>query len=189
MPGIYATVGDAPNEQLALILYDSVDVMQTNVRIGFFAGTPSDPLPRAARAEARAPTVLVVQGGMVVFPASFVVGNRVMLKVRLGWFEQDTETGLLSVQAEYQLWSEAVGQLNAVFSNDNVSNIKTQTLIKAASTDVGPSAWYWPFFWKGRRKAPSPKHCLALLVEGSGNSLSSTRLAPEYRAFVHDPNS
>lgn len=92
---------------LAHILYDSKNRMAHLIGASTTAPPNLTMLPGAARAEGRLPFCMRVQGRIEVEASTWAVGNTLGGGIRLGVFEQDAETGLLSLPADYSMFVTA----------------------------------------------------------------------------------
>lgn len=156
------TLATGPSGVAAAILYDSVDYKAWLTLNGLAQAAE---MPSAARAEGRTPTVLAMEAWVRFRSTNWIAGAYMMGAVRLGLFEQDTISSQLSLQAEYTIWDVADGNAPAIFANDRQTNMKTWYFAKGIGDGSASNNLPMHLYWKGRRRFPSSKHCLALYFE------------------------
>lgn len=154
------------------ILYDSVSYMQVATQDSFVL---TEDMPSAARAEGRRPMVLQVEGQVHFRLGAWTTGNTTMFGVRLGWYEQDIQTGFPSIEPEYSMFEPQIvggGRIQdlATYANDRLKNMREWTFVRTfGDTGTIPLSHLTinVKFPRGRR-APSANHCLMLYYECSG---------------------
>lgn len=154
------------------ILYDSVSFIQVGAQNSFAL---SEMYPSAMRAEGRRPKCLQVEGQVQFRIGAWTTGNTTMFGMRLGWYEQDVQTGLPSIEPEYsmfepQIVAGALIQDLATYANDRLKNIREWVFVRAYGDAGNPpivTATVNVKFPRGRT-APSANHCLMLYYECSG---------------------
>jgi len=154
------------------ILYDSVSFIQVATQQSFAL---TQNMPAAARAEGRRPTVLQVEGQVHFRIGAWTTGNTTMFGVRLGWYEQDVQTGFPSIEPEYSMFEPQIvtgGLIQdvATYANDRLKNIREWTFVRNYGDTGSIPLSHLTInvkFPRGRR-APSANHCLMLYYECSG---------------------
>jgi len=120
------SVSDGPGNAASFILYDSQDYIKYITESGVTnAGFP--PMPNAARAEGKLPTCYAVEGWLGIRKTAWTLQDLYRAGWRLGWFEQDLTSGLLSLQAEYTMWDMGGFYLDhapAMFANAHPGHFK-----------------------------------------------------------------
>jgi len=194
-PGGYGIAEDTDNVSnvsagaRAYILLDSQHVLRQSslfdeIGIGVAA---AGLLPASARPEYnRQPTVQCVDGWFTTRTSAWTSGDRWQIGVRLGWFEQDLDTGNLSLDVDYGMMDLALSEVfrgPAICANDYATHIRDWLFTHQA--DGGNNVRQLRIFWTGRRRAPSEKHCLALYVEGRDiGSYQGPYISPMVRALI-----
>jgi len=153
-------------------LYDSENFLQVPTQDW---AALQEMLPKAARAEGRRPKVLQVEGQCHFRIGAWSTGNTTMWGVRLGWYEQDTQTGLPSIEPEYSMFEPQIVtgglvQDVASYANDRLKNIREWTFVKAFGDSGSIPIAHLTInvkFPRGRT-APSANHGLMLYYECSG---------------------
>jgi len=167
------SMSNLPSGAQSMILLDSVNFLRQMVALDWdaLAGADAGVLAAAARPDyTRQPTAVAVQGTIMWRTGTWALGERQAWGVRLGWYEQDQDTGLLSLEPDYTIYYVGGGTVYrgpAIMANDIATHIKTWHVWQMnTSTDSAGAKSRLDLFWKGRRRAPSEKHCLALYIEG-----------------------
>lgn len=184
-------VAPATINSQALILLDSQAFMEVLMADSFSFAVG---MPAASRPELpKRPKVDLVEGDLMVRYLQWTTGAQYQWGWRLGWFEQDTITGLLSLQAEYSMFEPNLAGTDlpqdvANFANDNMGNCREQFTFKRFVTDGSDFA---TIRFKARigKRAPTTKHCLALYLELSTLSTTGTslQLFPALRSLIEGP--
>lgn len=165
------SIGSGAGAAEAFILLDSSNVLR---QYSLYDQVQSSTvqgglLPTAARPEyKRLPVVKCVEGWIGMRVSSWTLGSRVGAVFRLGWFEQDMDTGLLSLDIDWGIMdvSQTEAQRGpAISANDSTKFMKQWFVFRQATGD-NPPLMNLPIFWKGSRRAPSENHCLAMYIEG-----------------------
>lgn len=172
----------------SFILYDSVDYLRfdtesNNLNQGFQS------MPRAARAEGSLPTVFAVQGTLHARRTAWTLQSFIRFAFRLGWYEQDMTSGLLSLEADYTLWDRAgffLDHAPAIFANEKNSNLMERRWAAFSDSADAILAREIPVLWRGRRRAPSSKHCLALYLEAPEGGASFSFIESWCRSLIAD---
>lgn len=173
--GAYEINGPGANSSNAatIILLDSINILKAYSQFDTFGIATGDEglLTAAARPDMkRLPIAHCVQGYLLQRVSAWSTGSRLAWGIRLGWYEQDLESGQLALEADYCMFDNNTSlfeQGPAVYANDTATHIKDWVIWNESETG-SPSRSTFPIhlFWKGRRQAPSEKHCLALYMEG-----------------------
>lgn len=163
----------------ALVLYDSIDWLMQVDRV-------SNLLPRAARAEGRHPLIGGVELDIAYTPDTWAEGGVMQWGFRLGWFEQDPNTGVPAVLAEYTMWVPTPDvQEPAIDANDRMTNIREWRQYFAFNQQVTQPWFHHHKFIKFKRRAPGSRHALCLYIEGTPAS-SNMRGIFNCRTLVAD---
>jgi len=173
---------------IVLILYDSMD-RQGYIQSSGAAGGNFPMLPASGRMEPRRPTVHRVEGEIYMEPTTWASGNLMAVGARLAWYEQDTLSGSLSLQAEYSMWTQGAAGTRAqdqpaVFANQGF--IREWRWYKGFGDGSSQHFMNPHVFWQGSmkgRRSPSSKHCLAILVEAESTSVNM-RVQPWLRSLM-----
>lgn len=181
---------------IATILYDSESFLRKVTGTAVISDALIGPtwptvLAQAARAGGRRPTVHAVQGHLYCLPTAWTLGSRFFMKGRLGWFQQDIDTGQILLDLTYTVFGANITQEDsvAIWANDHVQHIHDFVAARSADVD-GIRHLLVPVFWRGKRTAPSEDHCLAIFWEASPFGSNQTmRCFPQIRALMSDPNS
>lgn len=152
----------------ATILYDSPNFIRVLNGADIVAGVIGADwvLSQAARiTEKHRPSVKAVEGEIFWAPDTWSSGARVLFKGRLGWFEQDPDSGQVLLESFYDIWD---GQPDTVaaWANDTLSHIHDWTMAQhSLAGDAGTAVVNQNrrVFWRGSRRQPSESHCLAIL--------------------------
>jgi len=177
------------NNGQAMVLMDSVAFQTTSVN-----QTPGALafVPAAARPEGRGRKVLMVEGDVMYSLNGWTTGMSYGFAYRLGWFEQDTLTGLPSLQAEYSIFDTASivgsqGDWDVVnFANEKLSN-RREKFFWVNYTGDGRALNVERFRVPIKMRPPSSKHALMLYWEVSGSMSSvtaSVNFYPRLRSLV-----
>lgn len=179
-------VGAGLFNQQAFILLDSTAFLRVLTTESF--QTTAD-LPAAARPEwKRLPTVHMVEGDIPFRLSQFLTGNQVLWGWRLGWFEQDTIDGRLSLQAEWSMFEPQIQGTTlqddlATFANESKQNLRERHFFRRNETEDLKTAGVFQFRERLNSRAPTEKHALAILFEMSG-TYSSSGVTMELWPFV-----
>lgn len=170
----------------ALILYDSQNRLATLAGAGPLGGVGAGLLHRSARAEGRRPLIRATQGTIYFRASTWALGNVMAWGWRLGAFEQDPNTGLLSLDAAYGMWTDAAGEpfwgdVN-VFANEG-RHVAERRYWRAFDSSKGSDSSF-DIRWSGRR-ALSPEHAWALYFEVHSTSVNMV-IQPWLRSLVAD---
>jgi len=155
----------------ALILLDSQAVLRQMSVFDEFGAASADigHIPNASRPEKLSrPTVHRVDGTLWIRGTIWTLGARVACGVRLGWYEQDLDSGQLSLDVDYCMWDVATSMVQrgpAICANDSATHIMDWYYVRESGDN--PNMGHLNIHWKGKRRAPSEKHCLALYIEGA----------------------
>jgi len=109
---------------------------------------------------------------------------------RVGWFEQDTLTGLASLQAEYTMFEpELVGDVGydiVNFANDKLSNRREKFFTVHNNATIPRVYGVERILLPIGMRPPSSKHALMVYCEGpSTNPVNvSLRMWPRLRSLV-----
>lgn len=176
----------------AFVLIDSIAYMEL-MTVESSAGGGIG-LPAAARPDLqRGRKAVMVEGDLLMQLLGAAVGTTFKWAWRLGWFEQDTITGLVSLQPEYSMFEPQIGGTTTPqdvvnFANERLSNIREKFYhhhINPASANANDLITE-RLRVKINRKAPSSKHALMLYVETSSATTinGSVRYFPRLRTLV-----
>lgn len=178
---VISTLNTGPANAQMRVLYDSVDRM-AEVSYGN-AGTTPQLLNRSRRAEGRNPLILATEFQLYMEPTTWSVGQLIALGWRLGAFEQDPGTGLLSINASYSMWvNGGPGEDPAAFAN--VKNwVKEGRFFLGFSTDVAAQRNIH-IRWRGRHRLRA-NEAWALYLESETTGVN-LRTQPWGRALVVD---
>jgi len=186
------TLTGGPSNLISIVLYDSQNYFRavSNQSVG---GSRMG-LPKAARAEGRQPTIMMVEGVISFSRVTWTTGNTDAWAIRLGEFEQDDDSAQVLIDTTYTMYDQSSDpDAPAVFANDAQQNWKTWWFSTSFNNNGGafsPVTYQMRFFWKGRRKLHGGSHCCALLLEKPDTvSDVDVRFRPCLRTFVSDPNS
>jgi len=95
-----------------LVLYDSQNRMAHLMGTATTtSGASYGMLPGAGRAEGKRAKILATEGVMFLEPSTWALGNVLSIGMRLGAWDQDPETGLVSLPAAYSMWSNVTGSV------------------------------------------------------------------------------
>jgi len=179
---------DGPANAASFILYDSTDYLKystesNNVNGGYPA------MPRAARAEGKLPTAYAVQGVIGVRMTSWTLQDFYRIGIRVGWFEQDLPTGLLALEGDYTMWD-----LNtffaehgpAIYANEKNGHFAEWRISDYSVASATNYLKYRRIMWRGARRAPSSKHCLAFYIESPPGSAAFNLVDSYCRSLISD---
>lgn len=169
----------AQNAQ-ALMLYDSANAMAHIPHSGIdTTGVTPTVLPILG-GEARAEdnprvTILGVEGVVWHFASDWTLGSELEVGTRIGVFEQDNVTGLVSVDAEYTMFIAGgnVAQSPATWANNGRNNAWERRLYLAFTPGSERNYIVQPVKWRGRRVL-EPNECFAFYMERNANSVSGS---------------
>lgn len=175
------TVG--PSNALGLILYDSEERLTAGA--AWTANNAPRQLIRAARAEGRRPFIKMVTGQFYVEPSAWAAGNVVALGMRIGIFEQTSDTGAIGIQSTYNMWSQTAANpwQPANFANDRKSRLWETRVMKTFNASTANS-WVIPIRASINRTL-GPEECLAIYLEGESTSVNM-RLQSWLRTLIAD---
>jgi len=188
-PVIVTYLGGTANAS-ARILYDSHNHFVELAGEFTGAGDPvATAFTRAGRAEGRNAVVYAVEGFVHVVPDTWAIGSRVELGWRLGVFDQEAQTGFVSVDGSYSMWNPPTGvspfNTPAMYANDT-KWVREGRLMKAfASTNTMTDFYVIPRWRSKRGRALKPTECFALYIELSSGSVA-VRTQAWLRTLVSD---
>lgn len=172
---------------LAHILYDSKNRMAHLIGASTTAPPNVTLLPGAARAEGRLPFCMRVQGRIEIEASTWAVGNTLGGGIRLGVFEQDSETGLLSLPADYTMFvdpANAPFRSPATWANEKRLNLWEKRYRKDYS-DGSVNDFLALEFNRRIRVALQAHECLAIFHEAPSTSVNA-RVIVWCRTWVSD---
>lgn len=170
-----------------LILYDSQNRLATLAGTEPFAGGQTfGALNRAARAAGKRPVMLATEGQMYIEPSTWAIGNVLAYGWRLGAWDQDPTTGLISLPAEYSMWQTVLGS-NPMSSPDVWANSYNHVMegrfwrgFNSNESNVMP----FRMRWRGRRTL-RPNECWGIYLEVPTTAVTMRR-QPWFRTLVQD---
>lgn len=169
----------------ALILYDSQNTL-THPHSDATTGAMTF-LPGAARAEGRNPTILAVVGQLYIEPSTWAAGQIQAYGIRIGAFEQDPQTGLLSLDPDYSMWNilaaPVVSAQASTWANWKNWDYEHRTF-RVFTTSNGNGGFQIPIRFRCRRRL-KPWQCYAVYMEGENTSVNA-RIQPWFRTLVSD---
>jgi len=181
------TLGPAVFNTRTMVLVDSVAFQETILNTSLSNGVG---MPMAAKPEGRGRKVLKVEGDLRWRLVGIGATDFYDWGWRLGWFEQDTITGLASLQAEYSMFEPniagTVPQDIVNFANDKLSNRREKFYQVHNNATIPRVYGVERFLVPIGMRPPSSKHALMLFAEApSTNTVNTTiRLWPMLRSLI-----
>lgn len=163
---------------LGMVLYDSANRMQANVPAGAGQGY----LSRAARAEGRKPHIRAVEGLVYLEPTAWALGNLIAYGSRILIAEQDIDTGVPVLDAEYSMWANGLVTSASLWANQGRQNVQEKRLFYGFSDNQAFTVARYS--WTGLR-ALEPHEALFLYMELETTSVN-VRFQPFLRTLVSD---
>lgn len=169
-----------------LVLYDSQN------RLAHWAGTSTGVggsrygvLNRAARSEGRRARILATEGSIYIEPSTWAIGNVMAFGWRLGAWDQDPQTGLISLPAGYSMTQ------NVTLSTQDAPDVwaNTYNWVREGRFFRGfnsneSNVFNLRIMWRGRR-ALRGNEAWGLYMEGAPTGVN-VRLQPWLRTLVVD---
>lgn len=162
-----------------LWLYDSHDRMQYTA-----SGTVSAQLgrlPPAARAEGKRPVIHMTQGFFEVEPQSWAANGQLHWGWRLGAWEQDPFTGLVSLNVSYNMWGRNPPSTADYWADVGI-HVREGRVYRAFNAEITAPSWVIPIFWKGRWRL-RPNEGWGIYIEGETTNI---RYDTWFRSLVSD---
>lgn len=153
------------------VLYDSHDHIRHFTNAG---GAPGQPIiagmPASARAEGSQATILAVQGVIWLRKSEWALGNVMRTGWRIGVFEQQPESGAISIDANYSLFNTFATAQPALWANDRMW-VQQRLLMEmfGGASDQGRTYYV---NWKGRRRL-KPFQCMGMYIETHSTSVNA----------------
>lgn len=166
------------------ILYDSFNAIHQTAPL---AGNIGLSWPRYGRAEGRNPTILAVQGVLLLQPSTWTLGSIFVIGIRFGKFEQDVTTRSLLVDNTYTLWAAPTDMTArpARWANDRSWDREHRDQNQFATGNETVS-WKYRFNFRTKRTL-KPNECYAMYVETLAGSVT-LNARYMFRTLVSDPN-
>jgi len=182
------TVSTGQANAQSRILYDANDYFADLTRGGVgSAGTLASQAvaTRAGRSEGRKPCMRAVEGYIYCEPSTWAIGNVMALGVRLGVFEQDIGSGVITIDSAYSMWAYTATLQDpgpAHWANSSRMNCKEWRIWNAFSQN-SPLV-VMRIRWRGR-KFLNANECFALYLEAPTTSIN-VRTQYWLRTLVED---
>lgn len=161
------------------ILYDSHNRRQSL----FLAGTVMEVMGAPGRAEGRGARIHRVMGTINVSPTTWTVGSRFDIGFRFGVFEQDPSSGLILVDANYNMWNAGAAKTDqpAFWANNRQWQHERRDIQTFSDNGV---SFVYRFNFPVKRTL-KPHECYAVYVETVTGS-ATVNLWYWLRSFVSD---
>lgn len=186
---VVRSLGSGIDGAISTILYDSPNFLRVLNGADIVAGGVGADwiLSQAARiTERKHPTAIAVEGHVYWSPTTFTLGSRLIVKGRLGWYEQDDDTGQVLLETGFDIW-DGPGDTLANNANNSIEHIHDFCWAQQGIVDNTIINGMRHFMWRGRRRQPSERHCLAIVWEQPNTSAYSNtgiRMFTQMRALM-----
>lgn len=136
-----------------LVLYDSHDRLNTLQNYVAGAAAAYVAVGAEARAEGRRARILATEGHIIMVPDTWAIGSTMSYGWRLGAFEQDPDTGLASLDADYSMFVNAAAdpRIGPAKFADTKTWVREHHARRVFSTTNDQAIENIHFRWKGMR--------------------------------------